>query len=179
MFEYMLKEDVQLLIITGPVGVGKTSVGEELSGFLETHGVAHTFVDLDGLAKTYPRPRDDRFGEQLALKNLNAVWGNAFETGVRNLIIARVVESLAGIQRIKEAVGAARCTVVQLSACDETLIARVRRREQGAGRDWHEHRALELSAQLRGAGLADHIVDTDDKYLDAIAREIRFCIAWE
>ena len=82
-----------LLVISGPVGVGKTTVGNELSTSLERRRVAHTFIDLDTLAETYPRPPGDRFGNRLALLNLRDVWINCAAAGSRNLIVARVVET--------------------------------------------------------------------------------------
>ena len=44
----------RLILISGPVGVGKTTVAQELSALLVTNSVAHTFVDLDALTHTYP-----------------------------------------------------------------------------------------------------------------------------
>jgi len=64
---------VPLLIISGPVGVGKTTVAEELNSILSREGIAHTYIDLDVLAETYPRLADDRFNSRLALRNLRDV----------------------------------------------------------------------------------------------------------
>ena len=73
MTDMMQTSKTNLVLISGPVGVGKTSVAEALSTTLESASVGHTFIDLDGLAKTYPRPIGDRFGDRIALKNLTAV----------------------------------------------------------------------------------------------------------
>ncbi|MBE9028535.1 ATP-binding protein [filamentous cyanobacterium LEGE 11480] len=59
---------VPVLIISGPVGVGKTSVANAVSEELIHHAIPHTFVDLDQLRYTYPRPIGDRFGSQLGLQ---------------------------------------------------------------------------------------------------------------
>lgn len=64
---------LRLILISGPVGVGKTTTASALSDALNTHGASHCLVDLDGLRYTYPRPKDDRFGLRLGLKNLEAV----------------------------------------------------------------------------------------------------------
>lgn len=63
-----------LLIISGPIGVGKTTIGQEISNLLDRQGVAHSFIDLDALTQTYPRPADNRYGYRLAFRNLRAVW---------------------------------------------------------------------------------------------------------
>jgi len=171
-------EKINLVILSGTVGVGKTTVAEELSGVLETDGIGHTLVDLDGLAKTYPRPTGDKFGEQIALKNLADVWSNARVLGVKNLIIARVVETRAGAERIAAAVGASTNCIVQLNASNTTLITRVRRREIGAARTWHEQRALELSSKMRSNSVADVQLDTDGKTATEVANEIRTLISF-
>ena len=173
MLDPMQNDHTNLILLSGPVGVGKTSVAEELSGLLERDQIAHTFIDLDGLSKTYPRPDGDPFGEQMALRNLRDVWANARDLGVKILILARVIESREGAQRIAQAVGAADSQIIQLNARDETLLDRVRRRETGIGRAWHEDRALALSSQLRGSGLAHHEIETDAKTVAEIAREVR------
>ena len=174
----MKRYESQLLIISGPVGVGKTTTAEELSAILEGEEVGHSFVDLDGLSKTYPRPKDDRFGEQLALKNLRAVWAHAQEVGTSHLIVARVIETPDGAKRIAQSVGANDYVIVQLNASDSNLLNRVRQREIGAGQDWHERRAIELARKMQSLSLADIEIDTDDKSIGSIAREIREHLAW-
>lgn len=174
----MLRDETQLLIISGPVGVGKTSAGEELSANLEDEEIGHTFVDLDGLSKTYPRSNADPFGEQIALRNLRAVWANAQELGTQNLIVARVIETTAGAQRIADTVGAKSHVIVQLNASDDSLQNRVQRREIGSGRAWHERRAVELSRQLRDLKIADIEIDTDNKSIASVAREVREHLKW-
>ena len=174
----MQDNTTKLVIISGPVGVGKTTVGDALSGLLTTDNVAHTFIDLDGLSKTYPRPEGDPFGDEIALKNLSLVWSNAFEVGTRSLLIARVVETEEGAARIAQAVGADMHVVVQLNASHSVLLERVRKREIGDGRAWHERRTIELSNQLALTKVADIEIETDDKTLNQIAEEIRDEIHW-
>lgn len=174
----MSNSQINLVLISGPVGVGKTTVAEELSHLLEVESVAHTLIDLDGLAKTYPRQPDDPFGQQIALANLTAVWANAAKRGVRNLIIARVIETRDGAQSIERAVGASKSLIVQLHASDDVLIERVREREVGAGRQWHENRAIELSKQLATANIADHHIETDHRSVGDIAMDVFDRIEW-
>lgn len=168
----MAAAHLPLLVISGPVGVGKTTVGNEVSTSLERRGVAHTFIDLDALAATYPRPPDDRFGNRLALLNLRHVWINCAAAGSRNLIVDRVVETQRDLAAIERAVPNSKAVVCQLRADDEKLLRRVRMREVGSRRDWHEARALELARSLEGAAPADIIVDTSGRSVPDIAAEI-------
>jgi putative protein kinase ArgK-like GTPase of G3E family len=61
------------LIVTGPMGVGKSTVAEAVSDALRTAGVPHALVDLDAFTGCYPPPPDDPYRQRLALRNLAAV----------------------------------------------------------------------------------------------------------
>jgi len=169
---------IPLVILSGPVGVGKTSVGQEISAQLEDRSVPHTFVDLDGLAQTYPRPQDDPYGSDLALKNLKAVWANAKDAGSLNLVVARVVETDEDVAAIAQVVPGAEPTVFQLSAADEVLVERVGRREMGSGHDWHANRAIELARSLKATGPCDHFIATDGRTIADIAGAIITKVDW-
>ena len=167
---------IPILIISGPVGVGKTTIGEEVSTILVGRGIPHSFIDMDGLAETYPRK--DRFGTELALKNLQDVWTNCAEAGSRNLILPTVIESLEDVKSIRQAIAGAAPVVCRLRAGDETLIERVTKREIGSGLDWHQTRSLELAKSLDQNGPADFVVETDNRSIIDIADEIVAKVEW-
>lgn len=170
---------IPILIISGPVGVGKTSVAGELSALLERHAIPHTLIDLDGLSYTYPRPRDDRFGSQLACENLAAIWPKCHAAGAKNIVIARTVETVQGGEMVAQSVPGAQLKICQLYASDDTLTARVASREIGSGKEWHSARALELSTSLAETGPADFRLSTDGRTLGDIAQEIFAQISWQ
>ena len=168
-----------VLLLSGPVGVGKTTVAGELGDALETRGISNTVVDLDGLRWSYPRPARDPWNNDLGLENLRAIWGNAFRRGIRNLIVATVVETEEFVAAVQDALGEVTIRTCQLSATRETLIERVERREIGSGRDWHVARAQELAGQLAGNHTpADLRVATDARDVIDIARELADRIPW-
>ena len=169
---------VPLLIISGPVGVGKTTVGEEVSTLLEQQGVAHSFVDLDTLACTYPRPPGDPYGQVIALENLRCVWENYSRAGSQNLLIARVIETQFDLDEIAAAIPGSVPHVCQLSAGDQILHVRVGNREIGSGRLWHQQRAIELSRILAGSVPADFRIETDHRSVPEIAAEIVGLVSW-
>lgn len=168
----------RLLLISGPVGVGKTTVANELSTLLESDDVPHTFVDLDALTHTFPRSASDPFGNDLALENLAVVWQNSRRRGSRNLVVPRVVETQDDVKRISEAAGIPDPVVCRLTASDQTLLQRVQTREIGSSLEWHEKRSLELSAVLAKARLEDFSVPTDDRSITEIATQIMRQICW-
>ncbi len=168
---------VPAVVISGPVGVGKTSVGCELSELLCLRGVMHTFVDFDALTQTFPRPRDDRFGTRLGLANLAALWGNARAAGSRNLIIARVIENDSELADIGAVVPGARMQLVRLEAPAAVLVRRVAQREPGSARDWHVQRALQLARSLPHGPVARCVVDAH-RPLGEIAAEVAAAVDW-
>lgn len=170
--------DIPVLVITGPIGVGKTTVAAEASELLDGAGIAHAMVDIDSLRWCYPRPSHDRFRIGLAMRNLAAVWANFRATGATRLILADVVESRDHLDRYRAAVPGAQIVVVRLAASRGTLARRVQRRELGSGRDRHLQRASELAQVMdRNAG-EDVLVHVDGKAVTEIAREVLMHTRW-
>ncbi|MGD1859230.1 MAG: AAA family ATPase [Leptolyngbyaceae cyanobacterium] len=175
----MVDVTTPVVLISGPVGVGKTTVGQALSELLEHKQWPHTFVDFDQLRYTYPRPASDPWGNELGLKNLADVWKNCSQLGSLNLIIAYVVERKSFIERIQSAVPRASIVTFQLTAKLETLEKRVRQRETGASLDWHLNRAAELARTLeRQDSPSDFRIATDDRSVFDIAAEMTDLIHW-
>lgn len=162
----------KLLLLSGPVGVGKTTVGHELSERLARRAVPHTFVDLDALAQTFPRAQGDPFGTGLALRNLRAVWSNARAAGAKLLIVSRVVENVDDVAAIERAVALSPAITCQLSASEQTLAEQIARREVGTGFERQRKRAIELARTLASSGPADFTVETDGGTVADIADEV-------
>ena len=169
---------VPTLIVTGPIGVGKTTVATEVGHLLADAGIAHAVVDFDQLAEYRPRAADDRWGTRVGLANLAAVWRNYAAAGAERLIIARVIESRADLEGFTSAVPGAAITVVRLRARTETLQMRVRQREIGLARDWHLARARELDTQMEAGRLEDVLIETEGCDPTSVAREILHRVGW-
>ena len=169
---------VPVLLITGPVGVGKSSVASELSELLDQAGVAHALVDVDSLRWCYPRSPRDPFRVRLAMNNLAAIWPNYQDAGAERLVLVDVIESRAELNQISAAVPGADISIVRLRATNKTLQARVRQRERGLGLARHLRRATELAALMDVAAIEDAVVDTDGRTVLEIAREILVRSGW-
>lgn len=171
--------NVPTIIVTGPVGVGKSTVAEQMGYLLLEAKVSHANVDFDQLTACYPRPADDDpWGTKLGLSNLEAIWKNYQLAGARRLIIARVIASRSELDGLRAAVPGADVFLVRLRAAPETLQARVRRRGRGLGQEWQLNRAVELAAEMDARPIEDVLINTDEREAVTVARDVLHQAGW-
>ena len=101
-----------LLIITGTMGAGKTSVLSEASDILALQGIAHAAIDLDalGLARLPSAAGSDG----VMYRNLQSVCENYASLGVRRLLLARAIEDRAELELCSGVVSASNTVVCRL-----------------------------------------------------------------
>jgi len=138
-----------VLILTGPCGVGKSSVAFECMEMLERAGVPAAMVDAE-LAYFHPKPNGDRFGYAIAEQGLRALWRVYAEHGLRRLLLSRVVEDDEQYQIVVRAVPDARIQVLRLVAGRETIARRLGQREIGSALEWHLRRGDEIARSTLG-----------------------------
>jgi adenylylsulfate kinase len=169
---------IAVLVITGPVGVGKTTIGGALSERLSESSSPHAFIDVDALRTCYPAPPDDPFHMALGLRNLAAVCANYLAAGAERLILVDIVESQSDRASYTEAIPDAAVQVVRLRASLTTLRQRLELRETGTSLAWHQQRAAELLALMDERRVEDFAIETDDKPVHEIVDEIMSRSGW-
>lgn len=169
---------IPTIIVTGPVGSGKTTVATEMGRLLSDADIAHAVVDFDQLCEYRPRAADDPFGTRVGLANLAAVWKNYAAAGAGRLIIARVIESRDDLGGFRQALPEASITVVRLRASVTTLRSRVRRREIGGALEWHLARAAELADLMDARKVEDVLVEDEGRDPASIAHDILMRVGW-
>ena len=171
---------VPTLLITGPAGVGKTTVAFEVAEVLKTAGVSHALVDADELDRIHPAPPGDPHKTALTARNLGAVWENLRAAGAARLILVMVATSLDyELPWIRAAVPDAAVTVVGLRASEKVLMERVRRREIGSAGEHQARRTLEQSrAMAREPGAERLLVETSGRPVAEVAREVIERCGW-
>ncbi|MFD4642423.1 hypothetical protein ACFWN2_34300 [Lentzea sp. NPDC058436] len=150
---------MRALLITGPVGVGKTTIAEAVGDRFRETGTPHAVVDLDWLSKCWPAPSGDPFHFELQLRNLRAVARNHAKAGARRLVLAGVVESRADRDRYASVIDGPLLVgrlKADLSVIRERLAAR---HPDEAELRWHLDRAEELETLFASAAVEDFVMD--------------------
>jgi hypothetical protein len=159
------------------MGTGKTTVLSEASDLLKEAGVAYAAIDLDWLSKM--DPSQGEHGERLMFANLAAVWPNYATAGAERLLIARVVENRAELQRYREAVPGAEPVVCRLTASIDTMKKRLRVREPGMFQAQAIARSATLDDILERAGAEDFTVDNGEgRSVTDVARDVLSLAGW-
>ena len=170
---------VPTILVTGPVGVGKSTLIEAMGRLLRDADVAHATVDFDQLTACYPRlPDDDGWGTDLGLTNLASLWRNYAARGPDRLLLARVIEDRKELDGYRAAVPGAEITVVRLRASPATLQERVRRRGEGRGMEWHLNRAVELAPLMDAQHVEDFVIETEARTPGELALEVLRRVGW-
>jgi adenylylsulfate kinase len=169
----------EALLVTGTVGVGKTSVAYAIGELLTAAEVPHAVIDLDALCQAWPSPPGDPFNFAMELRNLRSVATNYLAAGTERLVLAGVVENVDDRERYREAVGVP-LTVARLRADLDEVGRRLhgRHRDDESGLRWHLHRSGELDAILDAAGVADFEVRTDDRTVSEVAADVAKRTGW-
>ncbi|MGC4191483.1 MAG: AAA family ATPase [Thermomicrobiales bacterium] len=165
-----------VIVITGPVGAGKSTTADALSDLLGRRNVPHAVVDMDYLRWAWPAPADDRFNSRLGFRNLAAVARTYREAGAQVLVLADVVETPDDRARYEQAIPGARVTIVRLRVPLDLVSARLHGRESGEHLAWSLTRAPELEGIMDAAGIGtapgDLIVDVGTQTPEDVAGEI-------
>lgn len=161
-----------ILIITGPVGAGKTSAAEAVFDLLSADKTPCAVIDFDWLTAAFPAPAGDRFNFRLGIKNLSSIIPNYISMGIKLFIIPTVIESKDEIETFKELIKGTYIYVIRLTATPATLHNRLDKREIGNLLDWHKKRALELIDMFESKQLENTIIDTENRSIESIAKEI-------
>lgn len=116
-----------VVFLTGPTGVGKSTIG--FSTFLQfLHaGTTAGFVDVDQLCFAGSRSSD----HELRARNLDEVWLNFRDSGADVLVAVGPIRSTQDAQHYLDRLGSDNVTWVRLAASPETLRKRILTRLQG------------------------------------------------
>ena len=177
---------MDILLITGPGGIGKSTLCYELSAQLAAAHVAHAVIETDELDRVHPRPTREELERlqpgttDVSALNLAAIWSTYRALGHRRLIMSGVMlRPEADRQWIRAAIPGAEIVVVRLVATETTLSRRLAQREIGSGAEEQLRRTLWQARRMADedkTGL--HVVATDDRTPADLAKAILLGVGW-
>ncbi|MGI5373023.1 hypothetical protein ACQEV2_01910 [Streptomyces sp. CA-251387] len=174
-------DHAEILLIGGRAGVGKTTVGWEVSARLRTARVSHAVIDGDFMGAVHPAPDGDAHRAGITERNLAAVWANYAELGHRRLVYTNTVSVLdEATPMFRRAMGDdVRLVRVLLTATDETAERRLFGRELGSELE-HEVRSSARKSRLLDERAPAEVlrVATDGRTVIDIAAEVVAATGW-
>lgn len=168
---------VPVLLLTGTVGAGKTTIAFEVHEALAELEIPNAVLDLDGLTAHWPP--SSKWNADLMFESLAVLWPTYRAHGATRLVLAHVLEDGGELHRYRTAVPGADITVVRLVAPHRTRVTRLTQRmPPGPSLDWHLHRTGELEDILARAAYEDFVVDNGDRPAREVALETLRRAAW-
>ena len=165
-----------LLIITGSMGAGKTSVLAEASDILALRHIVHAAVDLDALSLAHLPSAAATDGVMYSY--LQSICRNYAALGVTRLLLARAMETRAELELCRNMVSAGKTTVCRLTAGIDTMQQRVSKRESGILQQEFVDRVKILEAILDRARLEDFSVVNEGRPINNVAKEMLIKAGW-
>ncbi|UNO40745.1 hypothetical protein [Streptomyces sp. MST-110588] len=174
-------DHAEILLIGGRAGVGKTTVGWEVSALLRAASVPHAVIDGDFMGQVHPAPDGDPHRWDITESNLTAVWANYARRGYRRLIYTNTLSVLPEATGMFErAMGpGARIIRVLLTASDATTHERLVRRELGSELDQELKNSARKARLLDRQAPAETVrVATDGRTVLDIAHQVLAATTW-
>lgn len=159
---------MKVIIINGPMGVGKTTVGK----YIADHYPGTAFIDGDWCMDIHPFVGNPET-RAMAVDNILHMVSNYQKCSVCSMVVlVWLMDDPQVIQKIMDGLSAMKAEIKAVTlVCDrENLIARW---ENDLNCEWRTDEWLNVSLKsLPGFSAMDHVIDTSDLSVDRIAEMI-------
>jgi DNA helicase TIP49 (TBP-interacting protein) len=163
------------VLITGPVGAGKTAIAIAAGDILQERGAAAAIVDLDWLGWLVGC---DRPISEVIADNLRAILPILRGAGASYLILTRAMEADTDIELFRAAVSGTPLTVAHITATLPTIEERLRRRDTGTTLEEHLVQAKEMESSGLPASRSDIVVSNEGRTVEDTAGDLLETLGW-
>jgi gluconate kinase len=174
----MVDEIVRAVLLTGPVGAGKTAVAMELGELLAERRLSTAVIDLDWLGWFHPASSDGPSPDELIVENLASVWPRFREAGARYFVLARALTEREQVDALRRALPDVELTVVLIAASQAAIAERLGRRDEGVVLHEHLAESTEMAAALERARLEDVRIENERPPVRDAAEELLSALGW-
>ncbi|MFF9774149.1 AAA family ATPase [Streptomyces sp. NPDC013978] len=166
--------DIDVLVLHGSPGAGKTTLARAVSEILREADLAHGVIDLDDISLVHPDQ-----GRSFARENLKAIWPRYAAVPGLRLVLPSVIADEEELVLLREALPGASLAVCELTAPEAVLKERVTAREPNEF--WREglRRWVDVyHARNDLHGIRDFLVSTHERSEEDAAREVIDKVGW-
>ena len=183
----------RVALITGPAGVGKSTIGFRFYLLCLSAGLTAGYVDLGQIGLLGPAVAGDPGNQRLKARNLSAIWRNYRDAGATHLVATGAITSQADRRLYAAELAGADIAHIRLRAASDELRMRIMSR--GAGGSWPEpgdrlrgqpapfltsvaDQAVAAAAALDRSDVGGVVIDTTGRSPDQSADLIRNATGW-
>ena len=175
----MRQDPKGILLLTGTLGSGKTTVAIEVGRQLADSRVACAVIDLDWLCWVHSDTSISPCSlDKLILTNLLSLWPNFRSFGVEYLVLARALLDPALLASLTREFSQTSITVVRLHASPQTIEERLTRRDVGETLNEHRREVAAMTAAIEKVKLEHSVILNDGRSVADVARQVLDILAW-
>ena len=175
----MEDDRIPIVVVTGTIGAGKSTIAAAMSEILHDEGVRHALLEVDWLGEVYPPPDPtDPYSNELAMTVLSSIWPHYLGAGITRAIVTMTLENPEELGALLRAMETPPATVVRLIASQETRESRIKTREFGNLRDLFLAKTGEIHDKQECFELGDIIVENESRLPQVTATEILQRLNW-